>query len=65
MKYLGVAKRILGMTLIRDRQKKEIELSQERYIVKILDRFNMKNAKSVSTPLADHFCLSSTMYLKI
>jgi len=61
MKDLGAAKRIPGMKIIRDRQKRQIRLSQEKYIDKILDRFNMKNAKPVSTPLADQFYLSSTM----
>lgn len=65
MKDLGVAKRILGMNIIRDRKKRELRLSQEKYILKILERFNMKNAKSVSTPLADHFKLSSAMCPKI
>lgn len=61
MKDLGAAKRILGMNIITDRKKRELRLSQEKYILKILDRFNMKNAKSVSTPLDDHFKLSSSM----
>jgi hypothetical protein len=34
-------------------------LSQESYIEKVLDRFNVSKAKSVSSPLAGHFKLSS------
>lgn len=58
MKDLGSARRILGMEIIRDRQSCRLWLSQERYIERILERFNMKNAKPVSTPLAAHFKMS-------
>lgn len=58
MKDLGPAKQILGMEIVRDRKKGQICLSQEKYIEKILERFNMKNAKPVSCPLAGHFKLS-------
>lgn len=61
MKDLGAAKKILGMNILRDRNKREIRLSQEKYIFKVLDKFKMSNAKLVSTPVADHFCLSSAM----
>ena len=33
-------------------------MSQERYIEKVLNKFNMKDAKPMGTPLADHFKLS-------
>lgn len=59
MKDLGAAKKILGMEIIRDRKKKRLYLSQEKYVRKVLERFNMKDAKPVSTPLAAHFKLSS------
>ena len=61
MKDLGAAKRILGMGIIRDRHKREIRLSQEKYILNIFKKINMSNAKSVATPLADHFRLCSKM----
>ena len=32
-------------------------MSQEKYIEKVLDRFNMKDTKLVGTPLASHFKL--------
>lgn len=57
MKDLGSARRILGMDIIRDRRAGKLWLSQERYIERVLERFNMKNAKPVSTPLAAHFKL--------
>ena len=58
MKDLGPAQQILGMKIVRNRQNEKFWLSQEKYIEKVLDRFNMSNAKEVGTPLAGHFKLS-------
>ena len=59
MKDLGPAKQILGMKITRDRASKRLWLSQEKYIEKVLERFNMAKSKPVNTPLAGHFKLSS------
>ncbi|GKV41577.1 hypothetical protein SLEP1_g49083 [Rubroshorea leprosula] len=59
MKDLGPAKQILGMKIFQDRKNKKLWLSQEKYIEKVLDRFNMSKAKPVGTPLAGHFKLST------
>src|SRR5680860_512667 len=59
MKDLGPAKKILGMEISRDRKSRLLFLSQENYIKKVLHRFNMHDAKSVSTPIAPHFKLSA------
>ena len=48
MKDLGLAKRILGMEIERDRSKRVLRLSQKSYI-KVLSRFEMNNVKTVST----------------
>ena len=61
MKDLGAAKKILGMKIIKDRKSGNLYLSQKGYIEKVLHRFNMHNAKLVSTPLATHFKLSSAL----
>ena len=58
MKDLGPSKHILGMQITRDRESKKLWLSQETYIERILERFNMQHSKPVSTPLATHFKLS-------
>ena len=58
MKDLRVAKKILGMEILRDRQVGKLHLNQKMYIEKVLHRFNMQNVKPVSTPLAAHFRLS-------
>jgi Reverse transcriptase (RNA-dependent DNA polymerase) len=57
MKDLGAAKQILGMRITRNRKDRKIWLSQEKYIEKVLERFNMAKCKPVTTPLASHFKL--------
>ena len=62
MKDLGEAKKILGMEIERDRSKGKVCLSQKQYMKKVLQRFGIDNkTKPVSTPLASHFKLKSTM----
>ena len=60
MKDLGPAKQILGIRICRDRKGKKLYMSQERYINKVLERFNMDKAKVVSSPLSNHFKLRSS-----
>ena len=43
------------------RYERKIYLSQKKYIERVLERFNMKNAKPVSTPLAGHMKMSKKM----
>ena len=50
------------MKILRDRKAGKLWLSQERYIERMLEMFNMKNSKLVSTPLAGHFKLSKRLY---
>lgn len=57
MKDLGVAKKILGMKIRRDREVGMLYLSQKKYFKKVLEHFGMQDAKPVSTPLANHFKL--------
>ena len=59
MKDLGAAKKILGNEITRDGDSGLLFLSQHSYIKKVLHRFNMHDAKSVNTPIAPHFKLSS------
>ncbi|RVX06995.1 Retrovirus-related Pol polyprotein from transposon TNT 1-94 [Vitis vinifera] len=58
MKDLGATKQILGMRIIRDKANRTLKLSQSEYVNKVLNRFNMNEAKPVSTPLGSHFKLS-------
>lgn len=61
MKDLGAAKKILGMEIVRDRKAGKLTLSQRSYLEKVLQRFNMEDAKPVCTPFAAHFKLSRKM----
>ena len=58
MKDLGAAKQILGIRIIRDKANGTLKLSQSEYVKKVLSRFNMNEAKSVSTPLGSYFKLN-------
>jgi len=60
MKDLGAVKKILGMKIVRDRSKRMLWMSQEDYLKKVLERFNMHNAKPVHVPLPGHLKLSKT-----
>jgi ATP-binding cassette subfamily B (MDR/TAP) protein 1 len=58
MKDLGATKQILEMRISRDEQGGTLQLSQAEYICKVLQRFNMRDAKPIRTPLVSHFRLS-------
>ena len=51
MKDLGVAKQILGIEIHRERKNGKLSFSQEKYVEKILERFEMNKAKPVNVPL--------------
>ncbi|KAH9751017.1 hypothetical protein KPL71_014114 [Citrus sinensis] len=66
IKDLGPAKKILGMQPIRDRKSRSLFLTQEDYINKVLDKFEIRTAKPVQTPLPAHFrCLIGTSGYKL
>ena len=58
MKDLGAAKQIFGMRISRDRTKGTLDLSQEKYIEKVLSRFSLHDAKPRDIPLGSQFKLS-------
>ena len=60
MKDLGPAKQILGMSIRRDRGARKLWVSQQKYIEKVLEKFNMKDAKPVGVPLGGHFKLKKS-----
>lgn len=51
LKDLGIVKECLGMSVNFDKQNGTITLSQERYIDKLLSKFNMADCKLVNTPM--------------
>jgi muconolactone delta-isomerase len=60
MKDLSTANKIIGMDIRRDGDVRRLWLSQADYVKKVLERFGMKNAKPMSTTLANHFHLSTS-----
>ncbi|KAH9722896.1 Integrase catalytic domain-containing protein [Citrus sinensis] len=59
MKNLGIAKKILGVEIERDRAAGLMFLSHKKYLTRVLHSFQMLNSKPVVTPLAAHFRLSN------
>ena len=53
------------MRIIRDKANGILKLSQSKYVKKILSKFNMNEAKPMSTPLGSRFKLSKNQSLKI
>uniref|UniRef100_A0A3Q7J961 Reverse transcriptase Ty1/copia-type domain-containing protein n=1 Tax=Solanum lycopersicum TaxID=4081 RepID=A0A3Q7J961_SOLLC len=58
MKDLGAARKILGMEIIRDRERRKFFLSQRSYIQKVLARFCMSSSKPIDTPSAANIHLT-------
>ena len=53
MKDLGEASHILGIKLLRDRQKRMLGLSQASYIDQILSRFSMQDSNKGFVPFRE------------
>ena len=59
MKDLEAAKKILGITILRNKSNSIMKLYQAPYLQKVITRFSMENAKEVTVPLRGHFKLSA------
>lgn len=57
LKDLGFAKQILGIYIQCDWQAKKLWVSLKKCIEKVIQRFNVKDAKPVGVPLRSHFKL--------
>ena len=55
----GELKEFLGLELIRDRGHRKIFVHQLKYLIKILEKFRMLNAKTIGTPMAPKLKLVS------
>lgn len=51
MNDLRGAKKILGMSIARDRTASTLKIYQEKFLKKVLEKFSMENAKPIYTPL--------------
>uniref|UniRef100_A0A803R4Z6 Reverse transcriptase Ty1/copia-type domain-containing protein n=1 Tax=Cannabis sativa TaxID=3483 RepID=A0A803R4Z6_CANSA len=58
MKDLGIASKILGITIKRDRKLGKLFLTQEDYIQKIIEKFSMKDSKKTSQPITSQYTLT-------
>ena len=63
MNDLDATKQILGMRITKDRD--VLKLSQEEYVKKVLNKFNMARVKLMSTLLASQFWISKNQSLSI
>jgi hypothetical protein len=61
MKDMGAANYVLGIKISRNRKSKLLYLDQEKYLEKILKKFNMSNCKPLSTHISKGQHLSKTM----
>lgn len=59
MNDLGDAKKILGMEIIRNKERRELWVSHEVYLWNVLSDFGMDQPKSVATSMGAHFHLKS------
>ena len=59
MKDLGPTKQILRMHIVQDRTKKVLRLSQQKYVTKILERFNMSDSTKSADSMLPTNCKSS------
>ena len=59
MNDLGGAKKILRISITRNRNNSTMKLSQFPYIQKIISKFSMENAKEANVPLGGHYKLSA------
>ena len=51
MKDMGEISYVLGVKIVRDRAKRLLDLFQETYIKKMLERYHMQDSKSMDTPV--------------
>ena len=57
MKDLGLAVRILGIDIFRNRSSCDLFLSHQAYLKKVLYKFGLDNLKAMVTPLSSQFKL--------
>ena len=64
MKDMGDEQRILRMKIYRNKKNGSVWLTQKSYLKTELEKFSIDDkTKPVSTPLASHFKLNSSLYL--
>jgi hypothetical protein len=61
LRDLGHTEYLLGISIERDRSKRQLSLSQCQYIINMLERYGMSDSKPVSTPMDPGVRLSTSM----
>ena len=64
MSDMGSTKQILRMHIVRDQTMKLLWRSHEKYVTKVLLRFNMKSAKLIGSTLPTNCKLNTNQCLK-
>ena len=54
-----MAKKILGISITRNKQALTMKLNKTSYLQKVISKFSMTNAKEISVPLGGHYKLSA------
>ena len=65
MKGFGEASHIIGINLMRDRQKRMLSLTQATYIDQILARFSMQDSKKEFVPFRVGYLYQLISVLKL
>ena len=58
MKDLGELKYYLGLEISRDRNRRKLQISQQKYIDDLLAKFNIENCNTVKTPRDNNVTLT-------
>jgi len=58
MTDLGIISNILGIKVQREGETGKIRLSQQKYVDELCEKFDMRNAKTVSTPIESNVKMS-------
>lgn len=60
MKDMGLVKNYLGINIDQDLENKVIKINQINYLKRVLERFNMQECNSVSTPMDPKFKIENS-----
>ena len=61
LRDLGPTSWLLGVEITRDRSKHTLHLSQRQYVLDLLERFNLSDCNSVTTPMDPGLKLTTAM----
>lgn len=64
IKDLGEVKHFLGLNIVHDRTRNKIKIDQKQYILNLLEKFNLTDAKTVSTPMEKGLQLKPNPHMK-